>query len=267
MQFWVQLHQFCKTPMTTPTLYGWFHMLFFALSIVAGILLCVTHKKGNDARVRRTVFVTGILVVLFEIYKLFCFNFNVVDNHLVFDFQWYVFPWQFCSTPMYVAVLTGIFRKGRIHRSLMSFLATYAIFAGLCIMLYPGDVFTHTMGINIQTMFCHGSMLTIGIYLYGSGYVKAEIKTLLRAIPVFAIALGIAVALNEIIFYTVDLGIDTFNMFYISRHFPGTLPLFSIIQNKVPFSAALLIYLFVFTLAAYLMIMLAKGIQKLARKK
>ena len=266
MSFAIKIYEFFKTPMTTPTLYGWFHLLFVALSILAGVLLCVTHKKGNDARVRRAVFVTGVLVVVLELYKMFAMNFFIEGDRLVFDFQWYIFPFQFCSTPMYIALLTGLFRRGRVHRSLMAFLATYAIFAGVCILVYPGIVFTGTAGINIQTMICHGSMLSIGIYLYGSGYVKAENKTLLRALPVFASCAGIALALNEIIYYTVDLGNDSFNMFYFSRHFPGTLPLYSDLQKMVPYPVALVVYLAVFTLAAYLMLLAAKGIGALGRK-
>lgn len=267
MNFWVQLYEICKTPMTKPPLYGWFHLLFLALSVAAGVLLCVTHKKGDDARVRRAVFVTGLLVLLLEIYKMFCFQFQVVGDRLVFDFQWYVFPWQFCSTPMYISILAGVFKKGKIHQSLMAFLATYAIFAGVCILVYPGIVFTSTMGLNIQTMICHGAMLSIGIYLYASGYVKAETKTLVRAIPVFASCAALAVLLNELVYYTVELGDDSFNMFYFSRHFPGVLPLYSDFQKMVPYPVAFVVYLAVFTLAAYLMMLIAKGIQTLARKR
>ena len=268
MNFWVQLHQFCKTEMATPTLYGWFHLLFFALSILSGILLCLTHKKGDDARVRRAVFVTGVIVILLEIYKMFCYNFYVDGDQLRFGFQWYIFPWQFCSMPMYVSALTGIFRKGKIHRSLVSFLATFAVFAGLCIMLYPADVFVPQIGINIQTMVCHGSMLTIGIYLYGSGYVKAEHKTILRAVPVFAAAIGVAILLNEMVFKSgVLTGGQVFNMFYISPHFPGTLPLYSSVQAIVPFPWSVLIYIAGFSLAAYLILLVAMGIGKLRSRK
>ena len=266
MPIGIKIYEFLKTPMTIPSLYGWFHILFIVLSLLAGVLLCITHKKGDDARVRRAVFVTGVIVALLEVYKMFIFHHKVEWNVMSFDFQWYVFPFQFCSTPMYIALLTGLFRRGRVHRSLMAFLATYAIFAGVCILVYPGIVFTSTLGLNIQTMICHGSMLSIGIYLYGSGYVKAEHKTLLCALPVFASCAGIALALNEIIYYTVDLGNDSFNMFYFSRHFPGTLPLYSDLQKMVPYPVALVVYLAVFTLAAYLMLLAAKGIGALVRK-
>jgi hypothetical protein len=167
---------------------------------------------------------------------------------------------------MYVSALTGIFRKGKVHQSLMAYLATYALFAGLCVMFYPNDVFIGEIGINVQTMICHGSMLTIGIYLYGSGYVKTEHKTILRAVPVFATAVGIAAALNEIMFHSGVLNGETFNMFFISPHFEGTLPVYSSVQNIVPFPWCLIIYIIAFSLAAYIMLLLAMGIKKLTHK-
>lgn len=252
--------------MTRPTNFGWFHLLFFALSILTGVLLCVTHKKGDDARVRRTVFITAIIVIFLEIFKMFVYSFYIEDNKLIWDFQWYAFPWQFCSTPMYVGALTGIFKKGKIHDSLIAFLATYAVFAGTCVMFYPNDVFINEIGINVQTMICHGSMLTIGIYLYGSGYIKTEHKTILRALPVFATAVGIAAVLNEIMFHSGVLNGETFNMFFISPHFEGTLPVYSTIQGIVPFPWCLIIYIIAFSLAAYVMLLLAMGIKGIVRK-
>ena len=91
-----------------------------------------------------------------------------------------------------------------MHDSLCAYLATFAVFAGACVMVYPNDVFISTIGVNIQTMVCHGSMLTIGIFLLGSGYVKAKLKTILGAVAVFSSAVGIAVLMNEL---TVASGI------------------------------------------------------------
>lgn len=266
MNFWVKLQQICETEMPRPGNYGWFHLLFFALSIIVGILLCVTHKRGDDRRVRRAVFVMGVIVILLEVFKMFVYSFVIEGDRLVWDFQWYVFPWQFCSMPMYVSLLTGVFRKGKIHNSLMAFLATYAVFAGLCVMFYPNDVFIGEIGINVQTMICHGSMLTIGIYLYGSGYVKTEHKTILRAIPVFAVAVGMAALLNEVVYKSGILGGETFNMFFISPYFDGTLPVYSSVQAVVPFPWCLFIYIAAFSAAAYIMLLGAMGIKKLAHK-
>jgi hypothetical protein len=134
-------------------------------------------------------------------------------------------------------------------------------------MFYPNDVFIGEIGINVQTMICHGSMLTIGIYLYGSGYVKTEHKTILRAIPVFAVAVSIAALLNEVVYKSGILAGETFNMFFISPHFEGTLPVYSLVQKVVPFPWCLFIYIAVFTLAAYVMLLCAMGIRKLLGKR
>jgi hypothetical protein len=251
--------------MDKPELYGSFHLFWFILSILAAVVLCVTHRKGDDSRVRKVVFGTAIVVIILEIYKMINYSFSY-DNGIVFDFQWYAFPWQFCSTPMYVGALTGLFRKGKIHNALNAYLATFAVFAGLCVMIYPSTAFTQTIGINIQTMICHGSMITVGIYLLYSGYVKLEHKTILKAIPVFAVAVLIAIILNETAYYTGLLKSETFNMFFFSRHCEPSLPVYSQVQQVVAYPWSLFIYIAGFSLAAYLILLLGIGVSKAAEK-
>ena len=265
MSFWQNVLRIMDSSMDTPKLYGWFHLFWFILSILAAVVLCLTHKEGDDSRVRKVVFGTAVVVILLEVYKLINFSFGYQDG-ISFDFTWYAFPWQFCSTPMYVGFLTGIFRKGRIHDALNAYLATFSMFAGLCVMFYPSTVFISTIGINIQTMICHGSMVTVGVYLLYSGYVKLEHKTILKAISVFAVTVGIAVILNELAYYTGLLETDSFNMFYISRHCEPSLPVYSLVQEVVAYPWCLFIYIGGFSLAAYLILLSAIGIQKIAAK-
>lgn len=266
MHFFVDVLRVMDTQMETPQLYGWFHLLWLAITFLSAFGLCAWHRKnGDERRVRKVVFSVALLVIILEIYKMINYSFSYEDG-IVFDFQWYAFPWQFCSTPMYVGLLTGLFRKGKVHDCLCAYLATYAVFAGAAVMIYPGDVFIGTIGINIQTMICHGSMITVGVYLLYTGYVKLEHKTILKALPVFACTLLIAMILNEIAYYTGLLETDTFNMFYISRHLESTLPVYSLVHNAVPFPINLVIYIAGFTAAAYLMLVIAMGIRALGRK-
>lgn len=252
------------TEMERPEPYGWFHLLFFALSFVAAALLCASRKNAEPDRVRKVVLWTSIIVAVLEVYKQINYSFSYT-NGIEFDFQWYAFPWQFCSTPMYVGLLTGLFRKGKVHDALCAYLATYAVFAGLCVMFYPVDIYTRTIGINLQTSICHGSMITIGIYLFWSGYVKLEHKTILKAIPVFACAVGIAMLLNEIAYRSGLLESEVFNMFFISPYCDPSLPVYSLVQNLIPFPWCLVIYIAAFSLAAYLILLLAMGIGYLVR--
>jgi hypothetical protein len=252
--------------MEKPEPYGWFHLMFFALSIIAAIILCLTHKKEDVDRPRKVVLITAITVIVLEIYKLVNYSFSY-ENGITFDFEWYAFPWQFCSTPMYVGLLAGLTKKGKVHNALSAYLATYALFAGVSVMFYPTTVFISTLGINIQTMICHGSMITIGIYLLYTGYVPLEHKTILKALPVFAVAVLIAVILNETAYFTGLLETDTFNMFFISRHCDPSLPVYSIVQGIVAYPWCLFIYIAGFTLAGYIMLLIAMLIKKISIKK
>lgn len=261
--FWAKVLEFLDTSMETPTAYGWFHVFFFAFSIVLGVALCVCLRDGQKYA-PRVVLITAVVVFLLEVYKMINFGFSY-EGEITYAFPWGSFPFQFCSTPMYAGLLTALFRRGRIHDSLCAYLATYAVFAGLCVMVYPGDVFISTVGINIQTMVCHGSMLTVGIYLYGSGYVKAEHKTILKALPVFCTMVLVAVGLNAWGYYSGVVEEHYFNMFYFSPYEAPHLPVYSDVQNAlgVDHPLSFVVYVAAFTLAAYIVLLLAMGARAL----
>lgn len=256
------------TAMSRPQLYGWFHILWLVITIGSTVVLCRRFGKNKDKYAPTIVLAVAVAVTLLEVYKQINYTFTVSDTGAVSgDFQWYAFPFQFCSMPMYVGLLTGLFRKGKVHDALYAFLATYSVFAGVCVMLYPQDVFIETIGINIQTMICHGSMIAVGVYLLYSGYVKIEHRTVFKAMPVFAVAVALAAVMNEVAHLTGLLQTETFNMFFISPHCEPSLPVYSLVQQVVPFPWCLLIYIAVFTLAAYIILLLAMLIRNLRKSK
>ena len=268
--------RFFNTQFETPLPYGPFHLFWLAMSIIAAIVLCVLWKKGIIKDIRKVVLITSIIVIVCEMYKLITYGFSY-ENGISFSFPWYYFPWQFCSTPMFIGLLAGL-SKGKVHRHFCAYLATYALFAGLAVMLYPGDVFvtqltashgTSTLGICIQTMICHGSMITMAIFLYYTGHVKAEKSTLLKALPVFILASGLAVTLNEIFH---SLGMFT-NFFFFNPHYDSSLPVYSLIHNALRgwsyplgFIISVLIYILGFTLVAFIMLLIPIGIKYLKEK-
>ncbi len=260
------LIRFLTPEMERPDMYGWFHLLFFALSIIAAILLC-RHVKPSEKNVRIVLLVTAITVIVMEIYKHFVYSFEINDaGKVVFDYPWYIFPWQFCSTPMFFGLFAGL-TKGKVHRALCAYLSTYALFAGASVMFYPSTVFISLVGINIQTMVCHGSMITVGVYLLYTQYVENKHKTMLRALPVFIGAVAVAAILNEIAYRVGLLETDNFNMFFISPYQDPHLPVYSLVQQYVPFPWCLGLYILGFTAAGYILLLIAMGIRELLTKK
>jgi hypothetical protein len=59
---------------------------------------------------------------------------------------------------------------------------------------------------------------------------------------------------------------ETFNMFFISPHFPCTLPVLSGIYGKIPYPAFLLLYLVGFALIAAIILGAEIGVAALIRK-
>ena len=189
----------------------------------------------------------------------------MVDGRIVFDYQWYAFPFQFCSTPMYIGVIAAVTKREALHRRLCAYLASYSLFAGISVMAYPVSVFTETVGINIQTMVWHGGMIAMGIVLLRTGYVRASVKTVLEAFPVFLVLVLAAGGMNELAHLSGLLERETFNMFFISPYLECTLPVYSLVHNAVPFPLNLILYILGFTAAAGLILLLCKGLQLLSR--
>ncbi len=266
LQFLGKILDILNAQMPQPQMYGLFHLSFFALSVILGVFLCIKFKNPSEKFVRKLLLIVSLTVIALEVYKMINYTFTYDGERINADFQWYAFPFQFCSTPMYVGFLAAVLRNKRVHEALCAYLATFALFAGFCVMFYPSTVFIGTIGINIQTMICHGSMVTVGMFLLGSGYVKAEHKKIIPAATIFAIFIVIALILNEIAFLSGLLETEEFNMFYISPHLEGSLPVYCEVQKVVPFPWCLFIYLGAFSLAAYIFILFGKLTQYLTKK-
>ena len=267
MPFLQSVMNFLAIQIEAPKAYGIFHIICLILSVGVGILLCVLWNKGIINNIRLVVLVTSIVVLAFEIYKQIIVNY-VYNDGTTFSYQWWAFPWQFCTTPLYIGMLAGL-TKGKVHDHFCSYLATYALFAGTAVMLYPGDVFSPILGINIQTMICHGSMISIAIFLYYTQHVDTTWRTLLKAVPIFAITFSIAIILNEL-GHALGITSPAFNLFFVSRYAPSSLPVYSLIHNAIMglnpslYPLCLLIYVLGFALCSYLVLLLARGIEYVA---
>jgi hypothetical protein len=263
MNFFVKLYEFFDLRMTEPTNYGWFHLMFMAIIIATTVLLCVFFKNSNDKTMRKIVLIFWIVIFVLEIYKQFNFSFSVVDNKLVWDFQWYAFPFQFCSTPLYAMPFIVFLKDGKIRDAFIAYMGAFSFFGGLAVFFYPNDVFVRTIGINIQTMVHHGLQVVFGIYFAVRDLKKLGYKYCLEAIPVFGALVSTALALNLIMYRAID---ETFNMFYISLYYDCTLPILSEVYKVVPYIVFALIYMLGFCLVAFIICYAEKGIAILVSK-
>ena len=259
-----QILNFLNGEMNTPVPYqsfssSWFHYIALVLVLIASILFATRMKKISDSKLRRFLLIFAGLLLLLELYKQLIFSYQSDWNY-----QWYAFPFQFCSTPMYVTLFAGLTKNKKIQQALINFLGTYGLFAGLAVMLYPNDVFISTIGINIQTMVHHGGMMVIGITLLAN-QVKLTSKSIIGASLVFSILVTIAMIMNFI--HNTWISEGTFNMFFINPLYNNHIPVLTLIEPLVTHFLFVIIYIVGFTFVAYLMLAIGIGIKALGFKK
>lgn len=260
-----QILKTLKIRMEVPTAFGWFHIMWIAIVAAITALLVIFFRNAKDKTYRRIVFIFWLIIFLFEIYKQldFAFDYDPLTDTSSWDFKWYIFPFQFCSSALYVFPLVAFLKDGKVRDSIIAFTGLYVLFAGLLVYCIPQTVYVSHAIINIQTMVHHGSQIIVGIYTLVYFRKKLSFSFFLKAIPTFVVFMIVAIALNEIIPLIIDLTDTTFDMFYISRHFESNQPILGQIKATAPYIIFLLIYTLGFTFVSFIVNLAALGFKKL----
>ena len=235
--------------MPTPEPYGIFHICFVLISALVCFLLCRFFKNPTEKTVKKILLVYSLLCIALEIFKQVAFTFGVKNGIITADYQWYAFPFQFCSTPMFVALLAALIPNKHFYRACIAFLSTYGVIAGVLVMAMPNTVFIDIIGVNIQTMVHHGSQITIGFFLLHRARAIEKLSSALGGTLIFLAAITVALILNCTVIRFIPEG-EVFNMFFISPYFETTLPVYCDIQPKVPYPVFLFLYIFPYVTVA-----------------
>ena len=94
-----------------PTFYGWFHLVWLGITAVSCAVVFAMHGKISQKAVDITLIVWGTVLILLEIIKQLLCSFHYDGQTVTWSYGWWVFPFQFCSCPLYLALPAGIIRK------------------------------------------------------------------------------------------------------------------------------------------------------------
>lgn len=231
--------------MPKPTFYGWFHLLSILLCLTGTIVIISLARNVNEKSFRRIVLVCWLTVAILEIAKQLIGSVNNENGQAVWSYSWHTFPFQLCSTQLYLLPFVVWLKDCKFRDSIISFLATFSLFGGLLVYIYPRDVFTSSVYFNIQTMIHHGTQIVLGIYFLVYYRQRLNWRYFAHSLPVFAVLLAIAMFFNILIYQTVLIyNGQVMNMFYISPYAPCALPeVENLIWPNAPYSVILIIYL------------------------
>lgn len=265
----VQIVKAFKQEMPTPTWFGWYHLMWLAIMIVACVVIYIFRHKINKRAVNIILLVVGVALILLETTKQIERSLAVTDaNTLEWHYPPSDFPFQFCSTPMYAMILAGLIRKGKVYNALMCYLGTYALFAGALVMSYPVGVYVHSIFINVHTMIWHSSMFAVGFMVLATRSIDLNVKSVLKATIVFAIMLVMAILMN--VFAHLIVPDEYFNMYYIGPYYPNNFVILQDIYKHVPWVVFLFIYtlgFFVATLLTMLVAMLCAKLESVIHRR
>ncbi len=258
MELVIEIFKVLKMRAEKPRPFGNFHIVCLVIIALTTIILCFLIKEPTEKTIRRLLLWISLFVIILEVYKQIVYSFDVSDGELIFNYKWHIFPWQFCSTPMFAGLAAAVIKNKKIHKSLCAYLASFSPVAGIVTVVFASDVFSEIIGVNIQTMICHGSMVVIGVFLLRSGYIKGNSDSFRKAFGVFLVGAVIAMILNEAAYLIGIPEGQVFNMYFISPYFKNDLPILAPFRKLLPDPLFQVAYIIVFSLAARLALKGAK---------
>ncbi len=244
--------KFLKTTGERPTAFGSFHIITLILIVVVTFLICKVFKDPSEKIVRRVLLIFSLIALLLEIYKQVIYSVEFTEKGIEWQYKWHIFPWQFCSTPIPAGLAAALIKNQKLHRAFLAYLASFSLVAGLVISLFPYSVYSTLVGINIQTAYCHGSMVVIGVFLLRSGYVKGDGESFRKAFGIFLAGAVVALILNEAAYLIGIPEGEVFDMYFISPYFPDDVPILAPIRRLISDPFFQFFYLALFTAAAYI---------------
>lgn len=265
---WENLYNTLYYEVETPGIFGSFHIVSLILCALATVVAVAALKNVSEKTFRGFALGVWIVLVIGEIYREICFGLSLSDGVFTWDYAWYQFPFQLCSSPLYALPFLVFLKEGKLRDGFLSFMALWSFFGGFVVMLYPGDVLCQYGGINIQSMVHHGAQTLVGIVIAVRNVHKMDRKYFLRGFGVYFAYLCIAMVLNIVGYHLLQANgmDDTFNMMFISPYFPCTLPLLSMIHEATSWCVLFPTYVVGFVIIALIIFLVQKAIITKCRK-
>ena len=253
--------------MEEPKAFGWFHCICLILMFIV-IIFLYKRRNYNEKELKLVLGTYGIIALILEILKqlIWSFNYDPITNIVTWNYQWYSFPFQLCTTPIYVSLICLFLKKGKPRTYLLSYMSYVTILGSISTMIMPDSCFVNDILVNIHTMWLHLGSFVVSVYLLITKEVEINMHNLKYSTIIFLIFVSIANIMNIAVYSTGILNGETFNMFYISPYFISTLPVFNIIQPNVPYMIFLLIYIWVIIIGSHIIYNITKLIDKYMNK-
>lgn len=206
-----------------------------------------------DRSVDRVLFGCGVFLSGCEIYKQL-FLYYIINDRC---YDWWFFPFQLCSLPMYLCLMLPLLKKGRGKTALFTFMQDYNLLGGIAALIVS-DGFRHIhWTLTLHGYVWHMLLVLIGIFIWLTGRSDLTARGFHDTAPVFFLSCSAAAVIN-----VLAPGHGQADMFYISPYHPSSQPVFHTIALHLGILPANLLYLLTVFLGGFLIHQLFSGLSR-----
>lgn len=195
-------------------------------------------------------FLCGVLMSVSEICKQLTLTFVLGGGR----YNWWYFPFQLCSIPMYLLLLYPWLRRERPRRILLTFLMSYTLLGGIAVFADTSGLHYPLPALTVHSYLWHILLILVGV-TSGLVYFRSAHKKALRA---FAGSTGLYLfccVLAELFNLAFDR-FGTINMFYINPDYQMQQIIFSDLSVRIGNAPAILLYIASTILGAFFLFLI-----------
>ena len=231
-------------PMTEPASYGPFHLIFAFVGLAAAALLARRLRRLSDKGNRILLLTCGIFLLLSEIYKQLFYYYFIGQR----SYQWWIFPFQLCSVPMYLCIIAPLLKPGKVQQGMYNFMMIYNLLGGFMAFVEPSGITHAYWTLTLHAFIWHLILVFIGLYLAFSDRAGKTMKDYRAASVTFLCLSGLAFCINLIFWKAAEGDI---NMFFVGPRI-SPLIVFEWIAETFGWYVSTALYLPVVCLGAFL---------------
>lgn len=179
-------------------------------------------------------FYSGFLMLISEIWKQYCLTYIMNEG----TYNWWHFPFQLCSIPMYVCLVLPWCTSARIRGILLSFLMDFGLLGGIFTFLDTTGMYYSYFPLTIHSFAWHILLILIGIRAGLSKECDHSWAGWRKCVCLF-----LACCLTATLFNLLFHPYGRINMFYISPYYPMGQIVFCDIARLLGNGAGILLYI------------------------
>lgn len=239
-------------PMAMPKPYSLFHIVFSltGIAIAAAGARILARSSGHSDRQAsfRILFFCGLLLAAGELYKQLFLYYIVYGG----QYDWWYFPFQLCSTPMYLCLLMPfISRRETFRQTACTYLQDFGLLGGIMALAEPSGLLHPYWTLTLHGLLWHIVLIFIGLYAAYSGLSDTSGKGYRNTLPLLGAFCLIATVINVATHGAAD-------MFYIAPYYPVTQVVFHSIALRFGNVVGIGVYLFSLCAGGYICHRLAR---------